>query len=420
MTLQRVPTGDEALREFCKRVLGLKNSTADLGSLMSRAFGAGKFDPFDFPHSGRKLPVRPSTWVQYLDYTADDSRTILEAEGDGVVRLIHIAPAGTSPSTGAMQSFWLDVFYGGEETPSLSAPLGDFVGAYVFPELEQVARFDTPLFSLMHCDPGFGRYGIALKYPIPYTDGIKICIRDHDTVGGFFYATVRGQSGLPACWNRGYKLKNVRTTGTVNGPAAGAGTITSVGTAVTCSDAAGFANVAVGDCIIDATLFGEREVVAKADNSHVTVEYAWDTDLEAATWKYGKNREFLNLEAGKSGVIVACTAGFVPASASQYYLENNPHFHVNGDAERSDEWAGTEDYFGGVYYYEGIDMRQDWGGVVYRDETAKSYGVYHNHIYDPVFFSNGIKGHWCNEFCGGDGDAPNTDVTWACFYYEDE
>jgi hypothetical protein len=383
--------------------------------------GAANGDILKFPFAGSlKSPYGaipevtngryPITYTNVGIDTPGAELTLFTAEGSGVVRHIHLAGAGAG-----WLAATLDIYYGAEETPSFSVPLSDLFALTNQSGTGEGQHWITKYISVVaNLLDGDNQAGLMLDLPIPYTDGITIKFNDGGSTMPIIYSSVRYQDTLPACWNRNYKLKATRTTGTLAALADGTGTISSVGTAVTGVGTAFTTEFAVGDSIIVSSAL--IEITAIADNTHMTIEFAPSSDWPALTaFKIGKNRQFADITG--NGVVIASMAAFNPGDNTDYYLESNPHFHIDGDITRTVEWAGAEDYFGGAYYWAGGYLQGDNYGLGWHDTTNKAHTAYRFHAQDPVFFTTGCKGHFPNDFFNGVNAAPAVDTTWVCLYY---
>jgi hypothetical protein len=370
--------------------------------------------PFDFPFSGGSRTGTPIN-----GNTTNSPYVLLETAAGtaGVIRQMHVAMGGaTTEDCWAKSS--LQVYYDGSDTASINVPLGDLVAMGVATGTSGTGpTFDTNWFSVVDSNYASQQHAVVLRYPIPYTNGIKVQIADTSAgAATTYYGSLAYQNALPDCWNRGYKLKASRVTGTLAAMAAGSGTITTVGTAAVFSTAQ--AGLAVGDIVSDGEGSYLREIVATTNTTHFTLDAGFPVNLTASAWRKGRNLEWLNIAAGGSGILVANIATFTPDASDAAYLETAPHLHIDGSVSANYEWDGCEDYFGSAYYFDvATGPYGDWAGIGFRNNTTKVYSAYHIHEMDPVFFTDGIRGHWANSFYGA-GTTADVDAIWTALYYE--
>ena len=109
----------------------------------------------------------PSLWEKLPRLNAKTKITIFEAQGPGVVTLLHVSALGTNFGKGfdseASQGVLIRVFYEGEKKPSIEMPLMDFLGDIKCGS----AYFQTKYFSKVKESHNF-------RLPMPFSKSIRI------------------------------------------------------------------------------------------------------------------------------------------------------------------------------------------------------------------------------------------------------
>jgi hypothetical protein len=77
-------------------------------------------------------------------------------------------------------------------------------------------------------------------------------------------------------------------------------------------------------------------------------------------------------------------------------LEGNFRFYVDGERAASWESSGTEDYFGGSFYFNGGPFATDWLGAPLLDHAHHRLVGYRFHIPDPIIFDRALRVTWAN------------------------
>lgn len=111
--------------------------------------------------------MTPSLWEKCPRLNAGSKVRIFEAQGPGVVTLIHVSALGTNFGQGfdseASQEVRLRVFYDGEQRPSIEMPLMDFLGDVQC----RSSYFQTEYFSKVRESHNF-------RLPMPFRRSIGI------------------------------------------------------------------------------------------------------------------------------------------------------------------------------------------------------------------------------------------------------
>lgn len=140
-----------------------------------------------------KSHVVPALWESYPRLKAGATTTICEADGPGVVTMLHVSALGTNFGMGfdsrPARQARIRVFYNGEEKPAIDMPLMDFLG-----DIDcDSGYFQTVYFAKVRESHNF-------RLPLPFERSIRIEFEnpsDQDLVG---YADVQWDSvsRLPA------------------------------------------------------------------------------------------------------------------------------------------------------------------------------------------------------------------------------
>lgn len=221
----------------------------------------------------------------------------------------------------------ISIYYDGEITPSVQLPHEHFF-------LNQYCGINSAMTSEFF---GFNRnaadtIGSYMNLPIPYSNGIRITIKNATASAYTLFSTAIIHTGVPNIWSRTRKLL-----------------------------AKGF------------------YVASAAPNSVQTLIN--ESDLPpgrlAAIWLLGD---------GYPG----------SASPSSAYLEGNLAIHIDGDTAPAYESSGTEDYFLMSFYFGGAGTNRNGGevGTTFINASNGTYGAWRTHIRNPVEFESGLKVTW--------------------------
>lgn len=113
--------------------------------------------------SDSKTHVEPSLWARLPKLKPKTTVTILDADGPGVVTMVHASALGKQFVSKESQGVLIRVFYDGESKPSINMPFMDFLGDIQC----QSAYFNTVYFSKV-------RESHNLRLPMPFRKHIKI------------------------------------------------------------------------------------------------------------------------------------------------------------------------------------------------------------------------------------------------------
>jgi hypothetical protein len=346
--------------------------------------------PFDFPWGGR---IRNAKLVGGA--LAASPTTLLSVSGSGIVRHIHFV-FGVGVSWTFISDSTIKIYYGGEETPTVSCPLLMLFG-YGLESGWAGTEFCTEWFDVTSGPSGTNTdVAMVLRYPIPFTNGIIITVENSGTAITL-YANVEYQDELPACWNRNLKFRADCVSSTVAKGVQNTGTLTKTGTAVVGSSTA-FDATYVGKYLKGGEYNKEALVISVANTTHLTVS----ADDTAEDWTAGTSPAvlcsgitWLSRPAGKRGWIT----GVMFSASPSLNVESLIRLYLNGDVAsatvENPTWSGTEDFFGGCYGWSRPYQGRTHGCVqrVYQESPfLLSVSVYRLFRENPLRYINGIVG----------------------------
>lgn len=300
----------------------------------ANAFGSfGGLD--DLARFGEGRSRRVSSWDRsggnhdFITVPAGEARVLAEIAGTGVIRHIYMTVAcgdRTFYRTTVLRMYW-----DGEESPSVEAPLGDFFGI-------MHAKPRCYASSVMSVNPGTttapggGTHGLNCYFPMPFSGGARIEVEntgEYDLMGLWFhvdYEELAEPVAHQGCFHAQWRRENPTHTGNVSG----------------------------------VNLTGEGNYVL--------------------------------LDAAGRGHYVGCVLG-VDNIAGGWFGEGDDMIFIDGEAwPPSLHGTGTEEVFGGgacptreyAGPYSGVHLvsRADWAG---------KNGMYRWHVTDPVRFTKSIR-----------------------------
>ena len=326
----------------------------------------------------------------------------------GVVKEIQYIMESSSADADS-RSMKLNIAYDGEASPTVSVPIGVFVG-YENTSAVVANTYDTPFFSVFTRDNDDNfNFAILIKYPIPYTNGIRIYLTSSDAgITPTLWCNVLYQDKLSYGWNRNLRLKVSRTDENVAGAASGAGTVAISGVNVTGSGSS-FTQAMVGKYLNIG--FVDYQIISVTDGTHMTIASTDSATVSSSAYKISESHTFINRPAGKKGYLVATYGGFDSAAANIEYLEANVRIYINGSSQNQIEYSGTEDYFMGAFYWAVLVQNSVGGIVCFSAATGitSAYRIFST----PVRYTNGIIGKHPNV------SASAVQYNWTSVYYEE-
>ena len=248
-------------------------------------------------------------------------------------------------------------------------------------------------------------YALRLRYPIPYQNGIRIRIDGPAGGGPLIWANCLCQPGDSGSWYRNLRLLNH----TINLTAAAAHVsdnqvtkgFTSVGTNVTgATTAAAFNTYAqAGKTFVNLTTGEERLVISVTDANHLTIDRAFNTDqTTAALWASCTTQTLLDCPSGPGAVLGLIGAWHPSATDAAEYLEGNVRYFANLAAAPTLESSGTEDYFGGAFFFLALLRAPTCGPLAVTPDISDFSGYrYHPPTENPIVFTAGCKAYWANQ-----------------------
>lgn len=101
-------------------------------------------------------------------------------------------------------------------------------------------------------------------------------------------------------------------------------------------------------------------------------------------------------------------------------MEGNLRFYVDDEAVAGWESSGTEDYFGGAFFFNGGPFATDYLGLTALAMERGMMAAYRFHIPDPIPFDRGLRVTWTNgERESGNEVLAATTISTNCWYYLD-
>lgn len=339
-------------------------------------------DPFLFPFVGQMRTKKKAS---------DSGATIemLTASGAGIVRELQIIMEMDNATTGVKNTI-LNIAYDGEVVPTISVPLGSLFG-YEKTNTVVANMFSTPFFEVTtppQADDGFD-VSLILKYPIPYTNGIHVYLTFTNGQEGAttLWWNVVYQDQLAPSWNRNLRFLATRSSENTAATASQSGTIGMAGTAVT-GVGTSFNSTMIGKSIVIGS--GDYLITAVADATHLTVDALDANTISTGTaWKLSSPHVWLNAPAGEKGWLASVIGGMDGASFAM--LEADTRILLNQELQSSMAWSGTEDFFGGAFYWQQF-TQSDKFGLVCKNDVAAAFTAYRNFFSDPIRYINGMKG----------------------------
>ena len=100
-------------------------------------------------------------------------------------------------------------------------------------------------------------------------------------------------------------------------------------------------------------------------------------------------------------------------------LEGNFRFYVDGETTPSWESSGTEDYFGGSFYFNGGPFAAEYLGAPLIDHANRRLVGYRFHVPDPIVFDRSLKVTWMNGEPDGGALSADSLIAGNVWYYTD-
>jgi hypothetical protein len=111
---------------------------------------------------------------------------------------------------------------------------------------------------------------------------------------------------------------------------------------------------------------------------------------------------------------------YVPQNITPTWLEGDMDWTIDGTFTGGA--GGTEDFFGGQYYWSGLQYATDSWGVMKNgsfDSTYYATGMYRLFNKDPMVFDQSVKLTWHNGEAGQNTPPPAVNMSAIVFYYLD-
>lgn len=312
-----------------------------------------------------------------------ETLTFADITGSGVIRHIWCTTwcylSDGSPIEHHLRKLVLRMYWDGEDTPSVEAPLGDFFGIG-----HGITRNFTS--APLSMSPEDGR-AFNCWFPMPFARGAKLTLQNESEGRLNFYFYVDYESGVTVDDHAGRFHAQFRR----------------------CANTAGWAPLEPG--LLD------RE---KANHPDFPAWYpaAW---LKTNT---DGNENYVILEAVGKGKYVGCHLDIdvFEQQANSWYGEGDDMFFIDGEP-----WpprlhgTGTEDYFNtafcpktefctpthGITVYSGNEAGFPWGG---------KNSLYRYHISDPIHFQKSIR----MSIEHGHANKLSNDYSSTAYWYQSE
>jgi D-arabinan exo alpha-(1,3)/(1,5)-arabinofuranosidase (non-reducing end) len=126
-------------------------------------------------------------------------------------------------------------------------------------------------------------------------------------------------------------------------------------------------------------------------------------------------KSYTILEATGTGHIVG-TALFMQGGTDLAFLEGNERITIDGEAQPSVIGTGTEDYFGGGFFFEHGPYSAPEHGCLIRDAARGQISAYRWHIDDAMPFSQSIQ----VSIEHGNGNRVRADYSSVAYWYQRE
>jgi hypothetical protein len=264
--------------------------------------------------------------------------TLLDVDGPGAISHILIEVGSEEPYF--LKRALIRMYWDGESSPSVEAPLGDFFGL----GLGQYHSFQSRLLSV-------GNTGaLNVFFPMPFAKHARITITNEGA-----------QQLWAVAYNIDYRKYNRKL------PAG--------------------------------TLYFHAQYHQAQPNKGWTNTWNWDV-INNAKNPSGKDN-YVFLDAAGRGQYVGLTLSVI-ANQEYWWGEGDDMFFIDGDEKPSIAGTGTEDYFLGGWDYggsferglKGIPFSYDlYGAPVVGEETAGGRSsVYRFHLDSPIPFGKSIRG----------------------------
>ena len=296
--------------------------------------------------------------MDWLDIAPNEKKVFAQIEGCGIIRHIWCTISSELedgvPAKYTLRRTMLRMYWDGETSPSVEAPLGDFFGMG-----HGISRnFSSAAFAM---NPQDGR-GMCCYFPMPFHKGARLELENMSqaTLHFYFYVDYEQVQSLPehsAAFHAQYRRER-------------------------CTD-------------------GWAEPVAGAIAKHrgnIPGFPSWYPDAWAKTNASG-DENYVILEATGRGKFVGCNLNIdvFERQANDWYGEGDDMIYIDGEPwPCSLHGTGTEDYFNtafcpkqeyaspysGITLYSGEEAGFPWGG---------KNSMYRLHILDPIHFGERIK-----------------------------
>ena len=102
-------------------------------------------------------------------------------------------------------------------------------------------------------------------------------------------------------------------------------------------------------------------------------------------------RHYTVLDIKGRGHFIGCGLAVQGLESTLSYLEGFPFVHVDGETEPSLKYWGTEDFFGGSYYFERGAFAGPYSGATVVNKSQGRFAGYRLFIKDAIPFQTGIK-----------------------------
>ncbi|MFZ4595063.1 MAG: glycoside hydrolase family 172 protein, partial [Verrucomicrobiaceae bacterium] len=102
-------------------------------------------------------------------------------------------------------------------------------------------------------------------------------------------------------------------------------------------------------------------------------------------------RHYTVLDIKGRGHFIGCGLAVQGLESTLSYLEGFPFVHVDGETEPSLKYWGTEDFFGGSYYFERGAFAGPYSGATVVNKSQGRFAGYRLLIKDAIPFQTGIK-----------------------------
>jgi hypothetical protein len=340
----------------------------------------------------------------------------------GIVRSIHIITdiQGVSIPWARADHYTLQITYDGAGSPQVNIPLASLVGLEMHGFVEATLPCCETRFFTIDTSTGLN---FTLKYPIPYTNGIKIeLVGDSGVTAGIlsatgtmFFSGIQYQDILPQCWNSNLRLLIAHNSASVAASTTQTGTVTKTGTAVVGAGTS-FTSAWIGKFVGTDTVTKDQRIVSVTNTTHMTTETADAMSSTAGENFYiGNYNQFLNVTG--TGWIVAVYGGVLGDPGDMQ--EALTRFYVDGATSSSYQASGTEDFFGSAWNFATFMQHQDWG-FLDADQTNISEAAGYRFFGEmPLRYTTSATGYEANTNSPADSTNPETQK-WTTVYYAEQ